>query len=147
MLEEDTASFGLKVYALEEELSLSYPTKTMAVVMSFVEHNNKQLDTIDRLNREIQQLHAREQQTAVDLSSLNRELQESERHNKQLAQALRTTSAAMDQREQQIAALERRIHELTDGMSRQEHENRLLRAQQFQYPSNIVTDRLYNPRF
>lgn len=45
VLESDSRSFGLKLYCMDGEIPLESPTKTMALVMSFVENNNRSSPT------------------------------------------------------------------------------------------------------
>ena len=72
VVEGDSESFDLKLYCADSEVSLESPTKTMALVMSFIENNNKLLAQVKDLESQVQ-LQANSKEVVHQLEMTTRE--------------------------------------------------------------------------
>ena len=136
ILTEDAAnprSADLKLYAVDEELPLSTPSQTMAIVMNFVQHNNTLLEQIDDLQDELQLKHADLERSQRLAAELRLELQQIEQRNKLLSRSLRTTSAALDRKDQsnrrqeeEVILLREKLDEMANAIQSLTRENRAL---------------------
>lgn len=127
VFEEDRASFHLKLYTADEELPLNNPTKTMSIVMGFVENNNQLLDQITTLQEDLSSKLRLEEEYSHLNHELRSELLQSQSHNRELEGALHNATRAVDVSQAEYTALQRQVGAMTSKLRQLSQENKLLR--------------------
>lgn len=126
-LDGDSASFRLKIYTSEAELALDNPTRTMSIVLGFIENNNALLGEIDTLKAALDE-------KARNLDVLNQstlttqaELGSAQQQNYHLTSELDDAHALMCVAQAEREGLQRQVSQLTTNVIHLAQENKLLK--------------------
>lgn len=127
VFEGDSHSFNLKLYCLDGEIPLESPTKTMALVLSFVEHNNKLLSQINELEGHIAEMKNRSEGKEATEKSLQTELTQCQERNCKLIEALSKANELSQQSDRDLQELKEECSLMKNKMMALTRENQLMK--------------------
>ena len=133
VMDGDLHSFNLKLYSVDGDLPLESPTKTMALVLSFVENNNKLLAKIDELEREVNLSASRKESEDLQERTARAELSQCQLRNMKLIEALAAANEQRKQGDKELQELRDECASLRNNMMAIARENQLLKLQSSSY--------------
>jgi hypothetical protein len=128
IFEDDTSSFNMKLYSQDEEFHFGSPTKTMALVLSFIENNNKLLEQIAELKLKVDASTECKESSDTE-GSLRFELLQSQLRNQKLIDALIEANEHSDLNDEELRILREESSLIKNKLTSLTRENQILKFQ------------------
>lgn len=125
--ESDVDSFGLRMYTANEEYTLDNPTKTTAIVLGFVDNNNKLLDKIGVLSEALEDKMRLLEKQEAGVAELRADLNQALAQNRVVSAEYSSVHSVLLNVQQDKDQLQRQVSQLSGTLVHMAQENKMLK--------------------